>query len=287
MDGQRRVARPVRGLLARGERFANRIGVRVATRLFGIGFVASALVLGGVQGGAFTDPNSPANNLSGRVAGLFGMAADDIQINGLSHHDPAVVLAQIGVKPGASLVGFDAEEARILLESMDWVSAAEVRRSFPNQLAINLQEREPFAIWQMDGQYAVIDKAGTSMSGLNPLTLRGLPLVVGKGANLAAADYVNQLEAIPTLKQKVQAAARMGERRWTLFLDNGVTIALPEQGQEAALKQVAELDAEQNILSKGIQGIDFRSPDRIVIALAEPKEASNGEALKVTQKAPQ
>jgi len=77
---------------------------------------------------------------------------------------------------------------------------------------------------------------------------------------------------------KVQAAARVGERRWTLYLDNGVKIDLPEENVDAALKRVAELDATQNILSKGIREIDLRTNDRIVIALAEavdPKKAGD------------
>ncbi len=78
------------------------------------------------------------------------------------------MLAHIGVKPGGSLVGFNADDARILLESLDWVADAEVRRTFPNPLEVTLNEREPFAIWQMDGNYAVIDREGVEMSGLNP-----------------------------------------------------------------------------------------------------------------------
>lgn len=271
MDGQRRVARPVNRRRHKGriEAALTSKGTRIMARGFAVLFLGASIIAGGVDGGVFQYQGSPFNNFNGRVAGLFGMAAQDIKITGLAHHEPGAVLAHIGVKPGGSLVGFDAEEARILLESLDWVADAEVRRSFPNSLDVMLNEREPFAIWQMDGNYAVIDRQGVEMSGLNPLSLRHLPLVTGKGANLAVADYVNQMEAIPDVMLKVQAAARVGERRWTLYLDNGVKIALPETGAEAALKRVAELDASQKILSKGIREIDLRTPDRIVIALAE------------------
>ncbi|NMD08050.1 MAG: FtsQ-type POTRA domain-containing protein, partial [Phyllobacteriaceae bacterium] len=268
MDGQRRIARPLnrRGHKGRIEAALTSLNARIAARGFAVLFLGASIIAGGVDGGAFQYQGSPFNNFNGRIAGLFGMAAQDIRIAGLAHHEPEAVLSHIGVRPGGSLVGFDAEEARVLLESLDWIAEAEVRRAFPNSLEISLNEREPFAIWQMDGNYAVIDREGVEMSGLNPLSLRHLPLVTGKGANIAAADYVNQMEAIPDVKLKVQAAARVGERRWTLYLDNGVKIALPETGAEAALKKVAELDATQKILSKGIREIDLRTPDRIVIA---------------------
>jgi cell division protein FtsQ len=94
------------------------------------------------------------------------------------------------------------------------------------------------------------------------------------------------MEAIPDLKRKVQAAARVGERRWTLYLDNGVKIALPEQNMAAALERVAELDATQHILSKGIREIDLRTSDRLVIALAEavdPKKVDAEAKLSTIQ----
>lgn len=287
MDGQRRIGRALmkRRPKRRLEAALTSLTVRMATRSFAVLFLGASLISGGVDGGVFSYQDSPFNNFNGRVAGLLGMAAQDIHISGLSHHQPEAVLAHIGLKPGGSLVGFDAEEARILLKSLDWVADADVRRSFPNSLEISLNEREPFAIWQMDGNYAVIDREGVEMSGLNPLSLRQLPLVSGKGANTAAAAYVNQMEAMPDVMLKVQAAARVGERRWTLYLDNGVKIALPETNVDIALKRVAELDATQKILSKGIREIDLRTPDRIVIALAEPvdpKEAGD----KVTQNQP-
>jgi cell division protein FtsQ len=273
MDGQRRIARPMkRRSLGRIEAAMTRLAVRVAARSFGVIFLATALLGGAIKGEAFQYPNSPFSNMGGKFAGLFGFAAQDIRISGLAHHAPEVVLSHIGVKPGGSLVGFNADDARILLESLDWVADAEVQRSFPNRLAITLNEREPFAIWQVGGNYSVIDRGGVEMSGLNPLSLRHLPLVTGKGANKAIVAYVNQLEAIPALKQRVQAAARVGERRWTLYLDNGVKIALPEKNADAALQRVADLDAEQNILSKGITGIDLRTPDRMVVTIAEPVE---------------
>jgi cell division protein FtsQ len=270
MDGQRRVSRPLnRSRKGKWEARLTSLPVRAAARGFAVLFLGASIVTGAADGGLLNYQGSPFNNFNGRLAAVFGMAAEDIRISGLMHHDPAVVLDHIGVRPGASLVGFNADDARILLESLDWVADAEVRRTFPNSLEITLNERKPFAIWQKDGNYAVIDSSGAEMSGLNPLSLRNLPLVTGKGANLAVADYVNQMEAIPALMQKVQAAARVGERRWTLYLDNGVKIDLPEANMDAALHRVAELDAKQNILSKGIREIDLRTKDRIVIALAE------------------
>lgn len=289
MDGQRRITRPMKRKAAphRWLAAATSWRVRAIVRCSAVLLLGTALIHGGYAGGHLNYPGSPFTNISGKFASVFGLAAQNIHIEGLAHHEPEQVLSHIGVKPGGNLAGFDADEARILLESLDWVADATVQRLFPNRLEITIEERVPFAVWQLDGSYLVIDRDGVSMSGLDPTSLKHLPLVTGKGANLAVVDYVNQMEAIPDVLLKVQAAARVGERRWTLYLDNGVKIALPEENVGDALQRVARLDADQNILSKGIREIDLRSPDRMIIALAESVLPENkGLPQKLTQSQP-
>jgi cell division protein FtsQ len=100
------------------------------------------------------------------VAGYFGYAAHDIRISGLKWHSPPAVLDAIGVTPGGPLVGFEPARARRLLENLDWVKSARVHRLFPNQLEIHIVERQPFAIWQRDGRFHVIDDAGVALSSI-------------------------------------------------------------------------------------------------------------------------
>ncbi|MGH6855741.1 MAG: cell division protein FtsQ/DivIB [Aestuariivirga sp.] len=203
------------------------------------------------------------------MAGLIGFATDDIRIQGLEHHEPENLLSAIGVMPGSSLIGFDAAEARVKLETLDWVEAAKVLRRFPNQLEIAVVEREPFALWQRGDNYFVIDKSGVAMSGIAAGAFTSLPLVTGEGANIAAAELINQLSANPALSSQVRAAARVGGRRWTLYLDSGVTVLLPEDHWVEALKTLQKLDQAQQLLSKGIKSVDFRVAGRIGVAVAE------------------
>jgi cell division protein FtsQ len=92
-----------------------------------------------------------------------------------------------------------------------------------------------------------------------------------------AGELVNQLEAVPALKAKIRAAARVGTRRWTLYLDNGVTVLLPEHDVEAALALAGKLDSTQGLLSKGITSLDLRLADRVTVAVAEVLPAEPGE----------
>ena len=252
---------------------------RFATRVSALLCLGAVIGSGLVRGGYLDYEGSRWLMLPGQAASLVGLAAQDISITGLEHHEPEMLLAAIGVQPGGSLIGFDAGHARRILEGLDWVEAAKVQRLFPNQLAIEVKEREPFAIWQRGEAYYVIDRSGSAMSGLAASELVRLPLVTGEGANTAAAELVNQLAAYPDIMLQVKAAARVGKRRWTLYLDSGITVQLPERDWHDALRMADELNRSQQLLSKGIRSVDLRLAGRVIVEVAElaPEEAGAGK----------
>jgi cell division protein FtsQ len=277
---RRRIFWFFRSLPAKGPSFRTRFFARTGACALLFGSVIHGLVIGG----HLDYDGSPWRKLPGQIASSLGFAADDIRITGLVHQEPETLLSAIGVMPGGSLVGFDAVRARALLENLDWVAQATVMRKYPNRLDIVVTERQPFAIWQRDGAHYVIDQTGTAMSTLDPKRMSSLLLVTGEGAHLAVAGLVNNLEAVPQVRKHVLAAARVGERRWTLYLDNGITIALPEAGSGKALATLAKLDQAQGLLGKGIKGIDLRLPGEMIVELVAPvvsdKDVKN---LKVSQ----
>lgn len=247
----------------------NAIRVRIAARASALLFLGVVIVTGLVQGDYLEYEGSKWHMLPGKAAGVVGMAAEEITINGLSHHEPELLLSAIGVVPGGSLIGFDASIAKRILENLDWIESAKVQRRFPNQLDISVREREPFAIWQRGQAHYVIDRSGAAMSGLAASQLVSLPLVTGEGANAAAADLINHLEAYPDLSLQVKAAARVGGRRWTLYLDSGITVQLPEKNWMQAVEKVDELNRTQQLLSKGIKSVDMRLDGRVIVEVAE------------------
>lgn len=265
MAGNRAPSTDTESFLALGRRKR----VRFAARASAVAFLGLAILRGLVLSGELDYDGSPWPKLPGKLAGVVGLAAEDIRIHGLVNQEPETVLAAIGVRPGSSLIGFDAVVARHILENLDWVQSAKVQRMFPNELEISVVEREPFAVWQRDQHYYVIDKSGIAMSGIPGSVLVKLPLVTGEGAQTTVGQLFNQLEATPGLRSQVKAAARVGDRRWTLYLDSGVTVLLPEVGEQAALATLEKIDSQQKLLSRGIRSVDMRLPGRIAVAAAE------------------
>ena len=280
MDGQRRVPRPLKRLLHR--RGDCPLAYRMGARFAAVAFLGFAIVLGIVEGGHLNYPESPWQKLPGKLASFVGQAAEDIEITGVEQHDPRLVLDAIGVKPGGSLIGFDPSQARERLEALDWVHDANVRRAFPNRLLVNVTEREAFAIWQKNGTHYVVDREGVAMSGINPALLRGVIVVSGEKANVAAEQLVNQLEAVPDLKAMVSAASRLGMRRWNLYLANGTKILLPPDGVEDALQRALDLERSSRLLSGQAAELDLRIAGEARIAVALPQQASGETTASIT-----
>lgn len=275
MDGQRRITRPMM-------RFRTRKGdvipaLRFAARTLSVGFIGFALLHGLLQGGHLDYPGSPYMKLPGKIAGFLGQAADDIAVTGVEQHDPRELLAVIGVKPGGSLIGFDAARARHVLEALDWVQSASVQRKFPNRLEVDVVEREAYVIWQNEGVFQLVDRTGKVMGRVNSPAYSSLPVVTGRGANMDAQALINDLEAMPDLRLMVKAAARVGERRWNLYLKNGVRLALPEHSTAEDLKQAWAFMQQPVFTDAGIAGLDFRvrGEVRVQVAGADPVVTSS------------
>jgi cell division protein FtsQ len=270
MDGERRVAEPLTS-----NRFFRPdcpAVYRFAARSFAVLFLASTILRGVVMGGHLEYAGSPWQKLPGEIAGMFGLAAIDIELAGLAHHDPQEVLGYIGVKPGAPLIGFDAKKARTKLQELDWVETATVIRTFPNKLQITISEREPFVVWQHDGQLQVVDQNGKPMSGTSVSTGNLLLHVVGPGANTEAANLVNQMEATPGLFQDVKAAVRVGDRRWDLFMNTGLIISLPENNTVAALKLAETAFLSSDVKSLPLSKLDYRIAGEVAFQAASTLE---------------
>jgi cell division protein FtsQ len=102
---------------------------------------------------------------------------------------------------------------------------------------------------------------------------RELRVLVGEEAPRHAADRFALLATEPELLARVVAASWVGERRWTLHLDNRIDILLPEYGAGAAWRTLGRHAREDALLERAVSAIDLRLlPERIRLQLAPPPE---------------
>lgn len=193
-----------------------------------------------------------------------------ITIGGRDMTPQASVDEALGVKVGDDILGFSVEEARKRLDGLAFVEHATVERRLPGTIVVQLTERRPFAVWQNQGRFVLIDRKGAvvadqGMNGKDAEAFAQLPLVVGPGAPAAAESLIAALDAEPDVHGHVLAAVRVGQRRWNLTLRNGCDVMLPEGEEPVALHRLAQLQRSQQLLVRPLAAIDMRLPDRLVV----------------------
>jgi cell division protein FtsQ len=112
-----------------------------------------------------------------------------------------LVRAAIGAYRGDAHPGVLARGGARALEDIAWVESAHVERRLPGTILVRLTERQPFAIWQHQGRFAVIDRGGKVVTTEMLDAFGPLPLVVGAGADRAAARSYDLLMAHPDLRR--------------------------------------------------------------------------------------
>ncbi len=176
----------------------------------------------------------------------------------------------LGTSVGQPIFGFSVSAARDRIDALPFIDHATVARHMPDTVIVKIVERSPIAVWQDHGQFILINRAGErvpdqGLEGKNGQAFIKLPLVVGEGANLAAATLTDALTANPAVKDFVVAAVRVGQRRWNLTLRDGATVLLPEGQEQAALARLAQYQAQFRLMERPVVSIDMRLPDRMVI----------------------
>ncbi len=214
--------------------------------------------------------------LTGRLLAVTaeaGLALRQVYVDGRVRTGLAELRAQLEVEVGQPLLGLDTAAARERVEQLIWVQQASVVRMLPDSLYIRLIERQPLALWQQGGRFAVIDRAGAVIeSGLDgerlPKDYRHLRVLVGADAPRHAEPLFALLSTEPALFERVIAATWVGERRWDLHLDNQIDVMLPEQDPLTAWHLLAAKAREQGLLERAIRAVDLRLlPERIRLRL--------------------
>ena len=237
-------------------------------------FLGSAVVYGAIVGGQTAKIYDALTGGIEHLAVASGFGVKRIAVAGQLHATDASITAALGAGPDTMMLNFDTDAAKARLEAVPWIRHAQVMRLLPSTLQVVVEERTPYAVWQNKGQTYVVDAEGVVLAPALREAYASLPLVVGEGAAKSAAELYDQLGAYPDLKQRLIAAIRVGDRRWTLKLASGLEIMLPDDNVGEALNSLAKLDAERGLLKRDIAAVDLRLLDRVSVRLRDAPSAS-------------
>lgn len=281
------------GASTRVQRALKRMGAGlIATRIpHGLGSSAAALLIlasvsyGAIRGGHGPDILANVQDLCDDIARGIGFGISEIAVSGEHELGRGRVLAAAGITDRSSLLFLDPDKTRQRLLGNPWIADATVLKLYPGRLRIDIKERKPFALWQKDGKVHLIAADGTVLESVIPQRFATLPLVVGKGAERAAPAFVALMNRFPSIAGQLQASVFVAQRRWDLYLKNGVVVELPEIVPERALEQLVALDRDKQLLTRDIVAVDLRLADRVTVRQSDAAAAAREAALKAAAKA--
>lgn len=198
------------------------------------------------------------------TAATAGLRVEQVDITGLKRMDRETVYAVALEQPSRAMLRLDLAAVRQRLLAYGWIEDAYVSRRLPDRLLIHVTEREPAAVWQDNGQLTLIDAGGRLLAPVDRANMPNLPLVIGPGADRQEPAYQALLAATPALRRRIKAAAWVGNRRWDLTFKTGETLALPQDGAQAALVKFEAMERASPLLGKGWLRFDMRDPAKLV-----------------------
>ncbi|OLF73933.1 hypothetical protein AWH62_07200 [Maricaulis sp. W15] len=249
-----------------------------AARFGGLAVIAlSAATLGGLAlFGQLDDVAGWAGDRVERQLTESGFAVRAVDVTGAAGEMAHAIVLASEIHDGQSIFSVDPQEIRTRVEAMPMIRRARVARLLPNRIAIVVETREAFALWQVEGGLHVIDRDGVVIADADVMDPPALPLVVAEGANRAATEIVDALGHYPEVAGRVVGAVRVGERRWNLRLDSGADVKLPESDVMASIAILARLQAERGVLRLAAESFDLRGEGDLIVRALPDRAAAAG-----------
>ncbi len=274
-SGRRRQAKPKRGGAAARRATAPRRKPPARWRkpllVAGAAVIAGAAVAGGASwlwhAGYPRAALAWAGETAERAQTAAGLTLAEVMLWGRERTPKEALLRALAVQRGEPILEVDLDLLRARLEAVGWIERATVARRLPDTLEVRIAERSPLALWQQGGKLVLIATDGTAITTTGLERFPELPVVVGKDAPAHAASLIAVLRREPALFGQVEAAVRVGGRRWNLRLEGGVEVRLPEGGEAEAWTRLAALERQHKLLARKLLAIDMRLPDRLIVRL--------------------
>ena len=188
------------------------------------------------------------------------------------------------------------EQVRVAFESVPWVRKATVRREWPDQLIVEVEEHEALGTWGEDGRLLSVKGDVFTANLAEADEDHVLPELAGpEGSEKEVLARFAELRAWFAPLQLAPGKLSLSSRyAWTVQLDNGMSVALGREQDKTTLKK--RVDRLVNIypqlaalLPDGIQTIDMRYPNGLALSsaglkipqdAAKPVSASKSAAVK-------
>ena len=195
-----------------------------------------------------------------------------LSIEGASDNLNAEIREVLGLHFPVSSFDLDIADLRKRVLTLPPVEIAEARIKGGGILHIKVNEKTPALLLKEKIGFTVLSKQGEFIRSVSSREhFSGLPVIIGKGAENAAAQANAIFKEIYGKLDQVRGLVFVGQRRWNLIMASGQVVMLPEKNPEHAIQKIIILDEAEQILSRNISVFDLRLPSRITVRIPPDK----------------
>ncbi len=186
-------------------------------------------------------------------------------VSDIQHVKPTEIDAVMQRYLGRSFWDVELETIQSELTRLDWVSSASVKRSWPAQLYVSIQEQKPVARW---GQTGLINQAGlvfypNNLDGFNNLVVLEGQLADSEKILMRLAVFQSALKSI---EFTISALSLQLDGIWKISLLDGSRIILDKIGDDAKLDQFVRAYPKLSMaLRKSPQVYDLRYSNGFIV----------------------
>lgn len=209
------------------------------------------------------------------VESMYGME--------LKHVNKLTLRTNLGGRIKGNFFTTNLEQVRTAFETVPWVRKATVRREWPDQLIVEIEEHEPLGTWGADGRLLSVKGDVFTANMAEADEDRTLPQLDGpEGSEKEVLARFAELRAwFAPLRLSPFKLSLSSRYAWTVELDNGLSVALGREQDRSTLKNrvdrlVRIYPQLARLLPDGIETIDMRYPNGLALSSASLKVPPEG-----------
>ncbi|MGD9943093.1 MAG: cell division protein FtsQ/DivIB [Burkholderiaceae bacterium] len=204
------------------------------------------------------------------VFSLRSIHVEAVEGTQLRHVSPPLLRATAARDVRGNFFAVDLDEVRATFETVPWVRRANVRRIWPDGLAVTLEEHRPLAMW---GEDRLVNTFGEVFAAnLDEAEEDGeLPHFSGPDGSAlqVARRYAELREMVAPLGAHPDVVSLSPRHAWTMRLDDGTTLLLGrDQGTPIERRLARWVETYPEVvasLKRRAEVIDLRYPNGFAI----------------------
>ena len=188
-----------------------------------------------------------------------------IEIVGLTNLNKNEILLFFNKFKNNSIFLVPVKEISNEIKKNKWVEAVNIRNDYKTTLKVNIKEEIPIGIYENNNQKILFSKNLVILEILEKNhDYKNLINFYGESSIINSKNLISNIDH--DIKQMIQSAIFIENRRWNIRLKNKITLKLPEKNLEEAIKNYKKIYSNlSNKDLKDIEIIDLRIPNQAII----------------------